>query len=61
MAMNKTDTKAKKFMGVSMQTRRGPSVPKGQAKQPKNMGKTSGQVLTSMVAKVIKGPDQGDG
>lgn len=56
--MAKVKDKAMKFMKVSNQKRTGPSVPKS---QPSSRGSSSGQLQTSMVARVIKGPDQGDG
>lgn len=51
---------AKREKAHSAQNRRGPQNPNRQ-RQPKRVGTAGGQLATSKVAKVIKGPDLGAG
>ncbi len=50
-----------KFLSVSNQTRRGPSVPNGEANgRPKPQGDQGARVMP-LIQSVIRGPDQGNG
>lgn len=53
--------KVTKFVSISNQTRRGPSVPKGEAdSRSKPQGDQMSAVMP-LITSVIKGPDQGNG